>query len=154
MDKLKIQSELKMADVTQKNITQRTATAQATVHLKKETLEAIIKGKVPKGDVLTSAKLAGIMAAKKTSELIPLCHPLELTNVKINFKLNKNSLNIQSQVCCIGRTGVEMEALLSVSVAGLTIYDMCKPVDRDIVISNIKLLKKTGGKSGTYIRHN
>lgn len=141
-----------MADVTPKDITQRTAIAGGIVQLKKETLKAIIKGRLPKGDVLTSAKLAGIMAAKKTAELIPLCHPLEITEVKIDFKLKRDFVIIKSEVTCFGRTGVEMEALTAVCVAALTIYDMCKPIDRDIVISDIKLLKKTGGKSGTYVR--
>lgn len=154
MNNLKIQSELKMADVTHKALTQRTAIAQAVVQLKKETLAAIIKGKIPKGDVLISAKLAGIMAAKKTAGLIPLCHPLKITHVRMDFKLNKESVTIKSEVSCLGRTGVEMEALVAVSVAALTVYDMCKPIDKDIVISDIMLLKKTGGKSGTYVRKN
>lgn len=156
MTKLKSQMEssVRMIDVSDKDITQRTAQAQAEVYAKKQTIEAIAKGKVPKGDVLTSAKLAGIMAAKKTPDLIPLCHPLEITEVRIDFKLSRDSIIIKSEATCFGRTGVEMEALTAVCVAALTVYDMCKAIDREIVISEIKLLKKTGGKSGTYVRHN
>ncbi len=106
-----------------------------------------------KGDVLSVAKVAGIMAAKRTSELIPMCHPLEISNVDITFGLKeKNRIEIISRVKCLGKTGVEMEALMAASISALTIYDMCKAVDREMVISDVKLLKKTGGKSGTFIR--
>lgn len=138
---------VKMADISGKDITKRVAIAEGKIYVKKATIDAISKGKIVKGDVLVAANIAGIMAAKKTSDLIPLCHPLEITDVKINFKLNKNSITVSSEVSCLGRTGVEMEALVAVSVAALTIYDMCKPIDKDMVISDIKLLKKTGGKS-------
>jgi len=107
-----------------------------------------------KGDVLEVARLAGIMAAKKTGELIPLCHPLTLTSVELQLSIDheNNKIDIEARVVTIGRTGVEMEALTAVSVAGLTVYDMCKAVDREMIISDIKLLKKSGGKSGTFIR--
>lgn len=147
-------SEIKMADISQKAETQRKAIAQAELFMKKETLRKLIQGKLPKGDAFSCAKIAGIMAAKKTSELIPMCHPLEITDVKVAFETdaNKGIVIIKTNASCVGRTGVEMEALTAACVAALTIYDMCKPIDTDIVISDIKLLKKTGGKSGTYVR--
>lgn len=146
-------AEIKMVDISLKEDTKREAIAQAEVILKPHTLEMIENYKIPKGDVLTCAKIAGIMAAKKTPELIPLCHPLEITNVDIDFEfVKRKKILIKSRVSCLGKTGVEMEALVAVSIAALTIYDMCKPIDKDIVISEIKLLKKTGGKSGIYVR--
>lgn len=147
-------SEIKMADISDKAETKRVAVAQAKVYMKKATLKKLIHGRLPKGDVLACARVAGIMAAKKTSELIPLCHPLEVTDVKIGFNTDekKGFILVKSTVSVLGRTGVEMEALTAVSIASLTIYDMCKPIDRDMVISEVMLLKKSGGKSGTYER--
>lgn len=146
--------DIKMADISGKIQTKRVATAQAKVFMKKATLSKLIKGKIPKGDVLACAKVAGITAAKKTSELIPLCHPLEITDVRIEFRVDekKSCIVIKATVSVLGRTGVEMEALTAVSVASLTIYDMCKIVNRDIIISDIMLLEKSGGKSGAYKR--
>ncbi|MEE9910561.1 MAG: cyclic pyranopterin monophosphate synthase MoaC [Deltaproteobacteria bacterium] len=143
-----------MVDVTDKANTVRKATARGRVIMKSDTLALLAEGRMTKGNVLTTAKIAGIMAAKKTGELIPLCHPLGLTGIDIEFVIDRaNSLvMIESQVQTIGPTGVEMEALTAVSVAALTIYDMCKAVDKEMVISDILLLKKSGGKSGTFIR--
>ena len=143
----------KMVDISGKKITKREAIAFANVIMKPETLKMIKKGKMAKGDVLSVAKVAGIMAAKRTSELIPMCHPLEISNIEIAFNLKgENRIEVKSKVKCLGRTGVEMEALTAVTVSALTIYDMCKALDREMVISDVKLLKKTGGKSGTFIR--
>ena len=149
-----MQNDIKMADISEKQETKRKALAQAKVLMKKDTLSKLIKGKIPKGDVLACAKVAGIMACKKTSELLPLCHPLEVTDVKIEFNIDekKACILVKAIVSVFGRTGVEMEALTAASIASLTIYDMCKPVDKDIVISDIMLLEKSGGKSGTYKR--
>jgi cyclic pyranopterin phosphate synthase len=143
-----------MVDVTAKNETAREAGARGSVTMKSGTLALLEEGKMAKGNVLTTAKIAGIMAAKKTGELIPLCHPLRLTGIDIEFEINreKSQIIIESQVRTVGQTGVEMEALTAVSVAALTIYDMCKAVDREMVISDILLLTKSGGKSGTFIR--
>ena len=143
-----------MVDVTAKDETAREARARGSVTMKSDTLALLEEGKMAKGNVLTTAKIAGIMAAKKTGEFIPLCHPLRLTGINIEFEINrKNSqIIIESQVRTVGQTGVEMEALTAVSVAALTIYDMCKAVDREMVISDILLLKKSGGKSGNFIR--
>lgn len=144
---------LKMVDISGKNDTFRQAVAQAEIILNPKTVTMIKKNKIPKGDVLSAAKIAGIMAAKKTDELIPLCHPLKITNADINFKFSgKNKILIEAKVSCLGKTGVEMEALSAVSISALTIYDMCKSVDKDMVISDIKLLKKSGGRSGLYVR--
>jgi len=146
--------EIRMADISEKAQTKRVAIAQAKVFMKKDTLSKLIKGKIPKGDVLACAKVAGIMAAKKTSELLPLCHPLDITDVKLEFNIDekKACILVKGIVSVLGRTGVEMEALTAASIASLTIYDMCKPVDRDIIISDIMLLEKSGGKSGVYKR--
>jgi len=143
-----------MVDVTDKNETVRKATARGTVKMARSTLALLEEGRMAKGNVLTTAKIAGIMAAKKTGEFIPLCHPLKLTGINIEFEIDrKNSqVNIESQVRTVGQTGVEMEALTAVSVAALTIYDMCKAVDKEMIISDILLFKKSGGKSGTFIR--
>ena len=147
------EGKARMVDVSGKKITKREAVASASVIMKTKTLKIIREGKMAKGDVLSVAKVAGIMAAKRTSELIPMCHPLEISNVDITFNLKgKNRIQIKSKVNCLGRTGVEMEALTAAAVSALTIYDMCKAVDREMVISDVKLLKKTGGKSGTFIR--
>ena len=117
-----------------------------------ETVAAIVDGTVKKGDVLSVAQVAGIMAAKKTSDVIPMCHPLMLTGVDISFEVKKTEIIIRATVKCTGETGVEMEALTAVSVAALTIYDMCKAIQKDMVIGEIKLLEKSGGKSGDYKR--
>jgi cyclic pyranopterin phosphate synthase len=143
-----------MVDVTNKDETVRTARGFARVVLSGETLEKIKQGEIHKGEVLTVAKIAGIMASKKVSDLIPLCHPLNLTFSDLTFRLidEPPSIEIESFVELKGKTGVEMEALTSVSVAALTIYDMCKSIDKNIEIKDIYLLEKTGGKSGTYRR--
>ena len=143
-----------MVDVTNKDETVRTARGFARVILSGETLEKIKQGEIHKGEVLTVAKIAGIMASKKVSDLIPLCHPLNLTFSDLTFRLidEPPSIEIESFVELKGKTGVEMEALTSVSVAALTIYDMCKSIDKNIEIKDIYLLEKTGGKSGTYRR--
>jgi cyclic pyranopterin phosphate synthase len=143
-----------MVDVSDKPATQREAAASGCVYLKKETMEMIADNKIAKGNVFETARLAGIMAAKKTGELVPLCHPLNLTSVRIDIKAdrNKGRIEIESRVRCSGQTGVEMEALTAVSVAALTVYDMCKAVDKGMVISDIMLLEKRGGKSGEWKR--
>ncbi|MDK2985753.1 MAG: cyclic pyranopterin monophosphate synthase [Clostridia bacterium] len=142
-----------MVDVSEKNETKRIAVARGKVSMFPETLELIEKGEMGKGDVLGVARVAGIMAAKKTSDLIPMCHPLMLTGCDMKFKINKekSEIEIEATVKTTGKTGVEMEALTAVSAAGLTIYDMCKAVDKKMVIGDIHLAKKTGGKSGTFI---
>ncbi len=149
--KLKIKN-IHMVDISQKPDTKRIAIAQAKVFLKPSTLDKLLKNRLPKGDALACAKVAGILAAKKVHELIPLCHPLQITSVDINFEVDKKKpfITIKSCVSSIGKTGVEMEALTAVSIAALTIYDMCKSVDRTITISDIKLLEKRGGKSGGW----
>lgn len=142
-----------IVDISQKTDTERVAVASGTVKMLPETLEMIRSGEVKKGDVLAVARVAGIMAAKKTSELIPLCHPLPLTSAKIDFEfVDDNTLKIISETKTTYATGVEMEALTAVSVAALTIYDMCKAVDRGMVIGEIKLEKKSGGRSGEFLR--
>jgi cyclic pyranopterin phosphate synthase len=144
----------KMVDVTDKSDTVREAVAQATVTMQKETLRRIMDRQIEKGDVLGVAQTAGIMAAKKTAELIPMCHPLNITSVEMEFLPHEaaSQIEVRAQVKITGKTGVEMEALVAVSVASLTIYDMCKAIDRGITISDIKLLRKCGGKSGRYER--
>lgn len=141
-----------MVDVSGKKITAREALAKAKVKMAPETLKLVKKGGIKKGDVLAVAQVAGIMAAKKTHELIPMCHPLEITGVDINFAINdkKSIIEIEAAVRTMDRTGVEMEALSAVSVAALTIYDMCKAVERGIRITDVRLVRKSGGKSGTY----
>ena len=145
---------IKMVDVTEKKETHRTARAHAKIHMKKEALEKVAKGEVAKGDVFVSAKIAGILAAKKTGELIPLCHPLNLTFVDVSFDVNmeKSFIEIESFAELVGKTGVEMEALIAASVAALTIYDMCKSMDKEMLIDEIYLLEKSGGKSGHFVR--
>lgn len=142
----------RMVDVGDKPATIREAIARGSVYMKKDTIKLISDGRIPKGDVLTSARLAGIMAAKRTSELIPLCHQLNLSSVTVDFYINKERIDIEATARCQGQTGVEMEALTAVSVAALTIYDMCKAVDRGITISDIMLMEKRGGKSGEWKR--
>jgi cyclic pyranopterin monophosphate synthase len=143
----------RMVDVTAKAETQREAVTKGVVHMKAETLELIKQGQIAKGDVLTVAQLAGIMAAKQTPHLIPLCHPLLLGEIKVDFAIDEanHAVLITSTVKNSGQTGVEMEAMTATSVAALTIYDMCKAVDRGMTIDNIRLVKKSGGKSGTII---
>jgi cyclic pyranopterin phosphate synthase len=149
-----------MIDVTQKKETQRQAVAKGEVHMKPATLGLIRKGKLEKGDVLAVAKTAGILAAKDTHRLIPLCHPLQLTHIAIEFHLPESgralnpvecSIEITASAKGIGKTGFEMEALIAVSVSALTIYDMCKAVDKGMTIGEIRLIKKSGGKSGLYL---
>tara|TARA_R110001583_G_C5617045_1_gene405918 strand:+ start:652 stop:1134 length:483 start_codon:yes stop_codon:yes gene_type:complete len=141
-----------MVDVTAKEVTVRQAIAEAYVEMSADTLGLIVNGQHHKGDVFATARIAGIMAAKKTSDLIPLCHPLALTKVEVNItaELEFNRVRIESLCKLSGKTGVEMEALTAASVAALTIYDMCKAIQKDMVISSVKLLEKTGGKSGHF----
>jgi len=148
------QGKAKMVDITEKPLTLREAVAKGHVYMKPETLKLIKDKKIPKGDVFSVSRVAGIMAAKKTSELIPMCHPLNITSVNIDFNLDrkKNKIDIEAHVKITGRTGVEMEALTAVFAAALTIYDMCKAVDKEMVISDIMLLEKKGGRSGLYKR--
>ena len=141
-----------MVDVSAKNETERVATAAGAVVMQPETVQLIADGGVKKGDVLSVARLAGIMGAKKTPDLIPLCHPLALSSVKVELSIDtdRNAVDIEATCKLKGRTGVEMEALTAVSVAALTVYDMCKAVDRGMQITDIRLTHKSGGKSGTY----
>jgi cyclic pyranopterin monophosphate synthase len=143
-----------MVDVSAKDITVREAVATGKVYMKPETLALIIEGNMPKGDVIAVARVAGIMAAKKTHELIPMCHSIPLDSVRLEFSsnTNNNSIEIKAVARCSWKTGVEMEALTAVSVAALTVYDMCKAVDKDMLIGDIMLVKKTGGKSGEWTR--
>ena len=142
-----------MVDVGSKEETLRLAIAHGHITACPETLRLIAEQKMKKGDVLEVARLAGIMAAKRTGELIPLCHPLALTSIRVELVIatDKARIEIEAEIQTIGRTGVEMEALTAVSVAALTVYDMCKAVDREMVIGDVKLIKKTGGKSGDFI---
>ena len=144
----------KMVDVTAKKPTVREAVAQGKVLMSQDTAMIINREGVPKGDVFGVARIAGIMAAKKTSDIIPMCHPLELTDIEIDFSGNveKGEITIEARVKTIGRTGVEMEAMTAVSAAALAIYDMCKSADRGMILSDIKLIRKCGGKSGTFVR--
>jgi cyclic pyranopterin phosphate synthase len=150
----------RMVDVSAKDLTERLATAQAKVLLLPETLEKIQRGKIAKGDVLAIAQVAGVMGAKKTPDLIPMCHPILLTSVDISFKEEPQpdtegrcSITISATAKTTGSTGVEMEAMTAATVAALTIYDMCKAVDRGMSFSEVCLLSKSGGKSGTYARN-
>lgn len=144
----------RMVDVSAKDDTKREAIAQGHILMKPETLQRIKTGQVAKGDVLGVAQVGGIMGAKQTSNLIPMCHPLLIAGVNVYFDLDEenNRVLIEARVKTTGKTGVEMEALTAVSVAALTIYDMCKAVDKEMVISDIRLIQKTGGKSGLYQR--
>ena len=144
------QGRARMVDVSDKDITARTAKAYGVVYMNAKTIEMIKSCGIKKGDVLSVAHVGGIMEAKRTSEIIPMCQPVMTTGIDINFTVNEKSVEIESIVKCKGETGVEMEALTAVSAAALTIYDMCKAVQKDIVIGEIKLLEKTGGKSGDY----
>lgn len=144
------QGRARMVDVTDKEQTRRTALAEGTVYMAPQTLERIRSGAVAKGDVLAVAQVAAIMAAKRTGELIPMCHPVALTGVDVSFQLEEGAVRILAEARCRGETGVEMEALTAVSAAALTIYDMCKAVQKDMEIGEIHLCRKTGGKSGDY----
>lgn len=144
----------RMVDVTPKEPTHRRAVARCKVMMQPETTLAIANREVKKGDVLSVARVAGIQAAKRTSDMIPLCHPLMIASVSINFEIGDDCVTIEAQVDCIDRTGVEMEALHACSVAALTVYDMCKSADRAMTISELALWEKTGGRSGTYRRLN
>lgn len=152
--------QIRMIDVTRKKDTERRAAATGKVHMKPATLELIRKGKLEKGDVLATARTAGILAAKETHRLIPLCHPLQLTHIAVDFDLPDEGRRLSPAQCSveitattkgIGKTGFEMEALVAVAVSALTIYDMCKAVDRAMTIGEIRLLRKSGGKSGIYL---
>ena len=144
--------EAHIVNIGEKEISKRCAIAEGIVRVESTTIEKIKKDKLPKGDLFGTARIAGIMAAKKTSELIPLCHNLLISSVKIEIKLVKNDIYVLSSVKCDGKTGVEMEALTAVSVSCLTIYDMLKGLDKNAFIANIQLLEKSGGKSGDWKR--
>ena len=144
----------RMVDVTEKEVSHRTALASAVIVMQPNTLRLIENRELAKGDVLEIARLAGIMGAKKTPDLIPLCHPLAITSAKVDFVIFHPDKLMVSATCKVdGKTGVEMEALTAVSVACLTIYDMCKAIDKGMEITSIRLEEKTGGKSGVYVRH-
>lgn len=142
----------RMVDVTPKDATHRRAIARGRVNMKPETTALVARGAVTKGDVLAVARVAGIQAAKRTSDLIPLCHPLLVGSVHVNFRIEDRYIEVEAQVETVDRTGVEMEALTACTVAALTIYDMCKSSDREMVITDIALWEKTGGRHGTYRR--
>jgi cyclic pyranopterin monophosphate synthase len=141
-----------MVDVSEKDVTDRTATAKGSVFMQPATMGMIIRGGIGKGDVLAVARLAGIMGAKRTPELIPLCHPLALTSVSVDLVCDpdRNAVDVTATCRIKGRTGIEMEALTAATVAALTVYDMCKAVDRSMRITDVRLVHKTGGKSGTF----
>jgi len=140
-----------MVDVSDKNDTVRTAVAKAQIMMSSQTYSAIEKGQIGKGDVLGVARVAGIMAAKKTWDLIPMCHPLMLSKCTVDFELKDGCVFIEALVKTTGKTGVEMEALTAASTAALTIYDMCKAIDKNMIINDIHLVRKTGGKSGDFV---
>jgi cyclic pyranopterin phosphate synthase len=144
----------RMVDVSLKRVTKRMAKASGRVDMQAKTLQRIMDKEIEKGDVLGVARIAGIMAAKRTGAIIPMCHPLQLDSVEIDFHPDPehSGVSIEARVKSTGRTGVEMEALMATAAAALTIYDMCKAVDRGMVIAEVKLMQKTGGKSGTFIR--
>lgn len=148
------QGRAKMVDVGEKDVTRRTAVAAGSVRVSEDTMKLIKSGGVKKGDVLTVAQVAGIMGAKKVPDIIPMAHPIQIDGIDIKLSLDEenNLVNIISEVSCDGRTGVEMEAMTAVSVAALTVYDMCKAVQKDMTIENIRLLKKTGGIHGDFER--
>lgn len=143
----------RMVDVGEKEVTRRSASAQAVVSMQPETLSLILSGGMPKGDVFACARIAGIMAAKRTWELIPMCHPLPIEGIEIEITpISDTDVRIVSTLRCTHKTGIEMEALTAASVAALTLYDMCKAVDRGMVIRDVMLLRKSGGKSGDFCR--
>ena len=145
--------ELQMVDIGAKKITLRIARASARVRMQPKTLDRLRRGQVPKGDVLQAARVAGIMAAKRTADLIPLCHPVSLDGVRVEFTFpDSNTVAIEAEARATARTGVEMEALVAAAVAALTIYDMCKAQDRAMVIQQVQLEEKSGGKSGHFLR--
>ncbi|MBI3921327.1 MAG: cyclic pyranopterin monophosphate synthase MoaC, partial [Armatimonadetes bacterium] len=146
--------QTRMIDVGSKEDTVRTAVATGCVVMQPQTAKKVREGSLPKGDVLGTARVAGVMAAKRTPDIIPLCHPLLLTSVEVDLKVNatRGRVDIAATVRCVGKTGVEMEALTAVAAAALTVYDMCKTVDKSMTISEIALESKTGGKSGDYLR--
>lgn len=146
------QGRVRMVDTGNKQITERRAVASARVLMTAETVAALREHRTPKGDPLEAARLAGIMAAKRTSDLIPLCHPLPLTHIDIHAVLEETGVALEAEVSTNAQTGVEMEALTAVSVAALTIYDMCKALEKSITITDVRLEKKSGGKSGDYER--
>jgi cyclic pyranopterin phosphate synthase len=146
------QGKVKMVDTSEKSITTRRAVASAQVLMLPETVASLKAHQTPKGDPLETARLAGIMAAKRTADLIPLCHPLPLTHVDVRATIQSNGIYLEAEVSTNAQTGVEMEALTAVSVAALTVYDMCKALDKGITITDIRLESKTGGKSGDYRR--
>jgi len=141
----------RMVDIAHKPVTERQAIAKGMVRMKPATLSRLKQGKIAKGDVLAVAQVAGIMAAKQTSQVIPLCHPLPIDEIKVEFKFRNEGVEITAGVKSTGKTGVEMEALTAVSIAALTIYDMCKAVERGIIIDGIRLVRKSGGRSGTIV---
>jgi len=142
----------RMVDVAGKEVTHRRAVATAFVRMQPETLAMIVEGRTPKGDVVAVARVAGITAAKKTSDLIPLCHPLPLTHASVDFEPEADGMRVTAVAETDGKTGVEMEALTAAGIAALTLYDMCKAVDRGMVVTDVKLLSKEGGRSGTWAR--
>lgn len=142
----------RMVEVSSKEATHRVAVARGSICMKPETIVAVKNASIKKGDVIQVAQIGGIMGAKRTSELIPMCHPLMLTGVDLNFDVLASEIVIESVVQTVGVTGVEMEALTAVTIAALTIYDMCKAIDKEMVIGEIRLIEKTGGKSGHYVR--
>lgn len=148
------QGRARMVDISKKPVTEREAVARCSVVMKPDTLQCVLDERIPKGDVLAVARVAGTMAAKKTSELIPMCHPLGISSVAIEFRADpvRDRLDIQSTVKVSGQTGVEMEALTAATVAALTVYDMCKSIDKEMVITEVMLMRKTGGKSGVFRR--
>ncbi len=148
------EGRVRMVDVSDKDATVREAVAQGVITMQPEIFDLIREEKVKKGNVLETARIAGIQAAKRTAELIPMCHPLSITHVQVDFSPHPetHSIRIEAVVRVVGKTGVEMEALTAVSIAALTIYDMCKSYDRAMTISDLYLLKKSGGKSGTFVR--
>ncbi len=146
------EGRLRMVDVSAKPVTERRAVARGIVRMRSETLRAIRERRTPKGDPLEAARLAGILAAKRTAELIPLCHPLPLTHVDVEVELTEEGITLTASAATTAQTGVEMEALVAVSIAALTLYDMCKAIDREMTITDIRLERKTGGRSGDYVR--
>lgn len=151
-EKVSVCNGVRMIDISMKEVTAREAVAEGIVYLKPQVINLIKKNKIPKGNVLEAARLAGILAAKKTPEIIPLCHPIEIDSIGIEFILKDRKIIITTTVKGEAKTGFEMEALSAASIAALTIYDMCKPLDKEITISGIRLVKKTGGKSGVYVK--
>lgn len=145
----------RMVDVSQKNITEREAIAKGSISMKEETLKKIVDGEMKKGDVLGVSQVAGIMGAKRTADLIPMCHNIFISGCDINFEIDEinSKIIIEARVKNLGQTGVEMEALMAVSVAALTIYDMCKAVDKEMVIGEVCVIKKSGGKSGVFVQN-